>query len=229
MKATYGRFNTEAAISANYNQYTTFQTVYRWSDPNHNGRYDPVNSISHHHRGDFLSTTRAANNAITRPQALHVNESPHRRALGRAESRVRDCTSSTRMAMPTAPLRLRPYSAVNILSRARFPVPTGAQHSDDAGMSLSRLHAAFAAAISSQPEVNRPRAPDYYSSLSSIMLRMTQSCRCSRYTCTKYHRWIAGSRIARTTSTSSRRSVRCASSSCNYNFPNDISFGTIVE
>ena len=65
MKATYGRFNTEAAIAANYNQYTTFQTVYRWSDPNRNGRYDPgevnLDTNGPGALGDIRKTLGAAN------------------------------------------------------------------------------------------------------------------------------------------------------------------------
>src|SRR5262249_46171593 len=40
-KASYGWFNTEGALAANYNQLTIFTTDYRWHDLNNDGRYQP--------------------------------------------------------------------------------------------------------------------------------------------------------------------------------------------
>ena len=134
VKATYGSFNTEAAISANYNQYTTFQTVYRWSDPNRNGRYDPgevdLNTTTaagfhqHDQRGQ-QQDQRPISSCRMSTKSRHRSSTRSRRI-----SRCAACTSSNTRAAPTAPSTCcGPYSAFNIpITRTRPWSRRRAQH-----------------------------------------------------------------------------------------------------
>ena len=127
MKATYGRFNTEAAIGANYNQYTTFQTVYRWSDPNRNGRYDAGEVNLDTNGVDFISTTSAANNKVNTELRLssvnEVNASLEHQLAPNLAVRGLYVLKHEGDGYNTINV-LRPYSAFNIPIRAPIPVRT---------------------------------------------------------------------------------------------------------
>lgn len=240
MKATYGRFNTEAAIAANYNQYTTFQTVYRWSDPNRNGRYDPGEVNLDTNGPDFISTTSAANNKINTDLKLsHVNEVTasleHELAPNLA---VRGLYVLKHIGNDYSTINvLRPYSAFNIPITRTDPGPDGVLNTGDDGarVTIYDYDAAFRGSnfVGSQ-EVNRPAGrTDYYSSYeASITRRMTRSwSMLGAYTGTKYHRWIVG--IPQSPNDEHfdlddqwRWAFKLNG---NYLFPKDISVGAIVE
>ena len=240
MKATYGRFNTEAAIAANYNQYTTFQTVYRWSDPNRNGRYDPGEVNLDTNGPDFISTTSAANNKINTDLRLsHVNEATasieHELAPNLA---VRGLYVLKHTGSDYSTINvLRPYSAFNIPITRTDPGPDGVLNTTDDGgqVTIYDYDAAFRGSnFVGNQEVNRPEGrTDYYNSYeASIMRRMTQSWSLlAAYTGTKYHRWIAG--IPQSPNDEyfdlDNQWRWAFKLNGNYNFPKDISVGGIVE
>ncbi len=241
VKATYGKFNTEAAIAANYNQYTTYQTVYRWTDPNRNGRYDPgevnldtTNSL------DFISTTSAANNKINQDLRLsHVNEVTasveHELAPSLA---VRGLYVLKQIGSDYNTINvLRPYSAFNIPITRRDPGPDGVLNNPDDGaiVTIHDYDPAFRGSnFVGNQEVNRPGGrTDYYSSYeASVTRRMMRSwSMLAAYTATKYHRWIAG--IPQSPNDEYfdlddqwRWAFKLNG---NYRFPYDISVGGIVE
>jgi outer membrane receptor protein involved in Fe transport len=240
LKASYGKFNTEAAIAGNYNQYTTYQTVYRWTDPNRNGLYDPGEVNLDTNGPDFISTTSAANNPINSDLKL---------------SNVSEVTASVeRELAPNLAIRglyvlkyvgsdyntinvLRPYSAFNIPITRRDPGPDGVLGSGDDGdiVTIYDYDPAFRGSdFVGNQEVNRPAGRnDYYNSLeASVTRRMTRSwSMLAAYTATKYHRWIVG--IPQSPNDEYfdlddqwRWAFKLNG---NYNFPYDISIGGIVE
>lgn len=240
MKATYGRFNTEAAISANYNQYTTFQTVYRWSDPNRNGRFDRGEVNLDTNGPDFISTTSAANNKINTALNLsHVNEVTasleHELAPNVA---VRGLYVLKHVGSDYATINvLRPYSAFNIPITRTDPGPDGVLSTGDDGgqVTIYDYDPAYRGSnFVGNQEVNRPDGrTDYYNSCeASIARRMTRSwSMLAAYTGTKYHRWIAG--IPQSPNDEHfdlDNQWRWAFKlNGNYSFPKDISVGAIVE
>jgi hypothetical protein len=242
MKATYGKFNTEAAIAANYNQYTTYQNVYRWTDPNRNGRYDPgeVDLRTDSSSLDFISTTSAANNKINEDLRLsHVNEVTasveHELAPNLA---VRGLYVLKHIGSDYNTINvLRPYSAFNIPITRRDPGPDGVLSTGDDGdiFTIYDYDPAFRGSnFVGNQEVNRPDGrTDYYNSYeASITRRLSQSwSMLAAYTATKYHRWIAG--IPQSPNDEFfdlddqwRWAFKLNG---NYNFPYDISVGGIVE
>lgn len=240
VKATYGRFNTEAAIAANYNQYTTFQTVYRWTDPNRNGRYDPGEVNLDTNGPDFLSTTSAANNKINADLKLsNINEATasieHELAPNLA---VRGLYVLKQVGSDYNTINvLRPYSAFNIPIERRDPGPDGLLSTPDDGamVTIYDYDAAYRGSnFVGNQEVNRPAGrSDYYNSYeASITRRMARSwSMLAAYTATKYHRWIAG--IPQSPNDEFfplDEAWRWAFKlNGNYNFPYDFSVGGIVE
>ena len=239
-KATYGIFNTEAAIASNYNRYTTYQTVYRWTDPNRNGRFD-LGEVNLDTNGpDFISTTSAANNRINENLNL---------------SNVTEVTASVEHElMPSLAVRglyvlkhvgsdystinvLRPYSAFNIPITRRDPGPDGVLTTSDDGdlVTIYDYDAAFRGSnFVGNQEVNRPEGRnDYYNSYeASITRRMTRSWSLlAAYTATKYHRYLVG--IPQSPNDEYfdlDNEWRWAFKlNGNYNLPYDISLGGIVE
>ncbi len=242
MKATYGKFNTEAAIAANYNQYTTYQNIYRWTDPDRNGRYDPgeVNLSTSGSNPDFISTTSAANNKINEDLRLsHVNEVTasveHELAPNLA---VRGLYVLKHIGSDYNTINvLRPYSAFNIPITRRDPGPDGVLSTGDDGeiFTIYDYDPAFRGSnFVGNQEVNRPDGrTDYYNSYeASITRRLARSwSMLAAYTATKYHRWIAG--IPQSPNDEFfdlddqwRWAFKLNG---NYNFPYDISVGGIVE
>ncbi|MEO7157478.1 MAG: hypothetical protein ABI039_07960, partial [Vicinamibacterales bacterium] len=201
VKGTYGKFNTEAAIAANYNRYTTYQTVYRWTDPNRNGRYDPGEVDLNTNGLDFISTTSAANNTINDSLKLsHVNEVTasieHELASHLA---VRGLYVLKHIGSDYNTINvLRPYNAFNIPITRRDPGPDGVLSSADDGdiFTIYDYDAAFRGSnFVGNQEVNRPDGrTDYYNSYeASIARRLSGSwSMLAAYTATKYHRWIVG-------------------------------------
>jgi outer membrane receptor protein involved in Fe transport len=201
MKATYGKFNSEAAIASNYNQYTTFQTVYRWSDPNRNGRFDAGEVNLDTNGPDFISTTSAANNKINEDLRLsHVNEVTasleHELAPNLA---VRGLYVLKHIGNDYSTINVRrPYSAFNIPIERTDPGPDGVLNTADDGgrVTIYDYDPAFRGSnFVGNQEVNRPDGrTDYYNSYElSVNRRMTQSwSMLAAFTGTKYHRWIAG-------------------------------------
>jgi outer membrane receptor protein involved in Fe transport len=237
LKATYGKFNSEAAIAANYNQYTTYQTIYRWSDPNRNGLYDPgeVDFVN-----DFLSTTSAANNKINENLKLsHVNEITasieHELASNVA---VRGLYVRKQIGSDYNTVNvLRPYSAFNIPITRRDPGPDGLlDTTDDGGMvTIYDYDPAYRGpTFVGNQEVNRPEGRvDYYDSYEgSVTRRLTSSWSVlGAYTATKYHRWLVG--IPQSPNDEyfdlDDRWRWAFKMNGNYIFPYDISLGAIVE
>lgn len=240
VKATYGKFNTEAAIASSYNQYTTYQTVYRWTDPNRNGRYDPGEVNLDTNGPDFISTTSAANNKVNSELQL---------------SDVSEVTASVEHEVaPNLAVRglyvlkhvgsdynainvLRPYSAFNIPITRRDPGPDGVLNTGDEGdlITIYDYDPAFRGSnFVGNQEVNRPDGRvDYYNSYeAAITRRMTRSwSMLAAYTATKYHRWIVG--IPQSPNDDYfdlddqwRWAFKLNG---NYNFPYDVSIGGIVE
>ena len=240
VKATYGRFNTEAAISANYNQYTTFSTIYRWTDPIRNGRYDPGEVNLNTNGPDFISTTSAANNKVNGALKLsHVNEVTasieHELAPNLA---VRGLYVMKQVGSDYNTINvLRPYSAFNIPVARRDPGPDGLLNTPDDGdmATIYDYDPAYRGSnFVGNQEINRPegRTDSYNSYEGSITRRMTTRWSLlAAYTATKYHRWIAG--IPQSPNDEFfplDQAWRWAYKlNGNYSFPHDISVGGIVE
>ncbi len=240
MKATYGRFNSEAAIGANYNQYTTFQTVYRWSDPNRNGRYDRGEVNLDTNGPDFISTTSAANNKVnTELRLSNINEvtaSLEHQLAPNLAVRGLYVLKHEGNAYNTINV-LRPYSAFNLPITRTDPGPDGVlSTADDGGqVTIYDYDAAFRGSnFVGNQEVNRPGGrTDYYNSYeASLTRRLTNSwSMLAAYTATKYHRWIVG--IPQSPNDDyfdlDNQWRWAFKLNGNYNFPKDFSIGTIVE
>lgn len=240
VKATYGKFNTEAAISSNYNRYTTFQTVYRWTDPNRNGRYDPGEVNLDTNGPDFISTSSAANNKVNEDLRLsHVNEVTasieHELAPNLA---VRGLYVLKRVGSDYNTINvLRPYGAFNIPIARRDPGPDGVLSTPDDGdiVTIHDYDPAYRGSnFVGNQEVNRPagRIDSYNSYEGSITRRMAGSwSMLAAYTATKYHRWVVG--IPQSPNDEFfplDEAWRWAFKlNGNYRFPYDISVGGIVE
>lgn len=242
LKASYGWFNTEAAISADYNQNTIFTTDYRWHDLNHNNQYDPgeVNFDTSASGPDFLSTTSAANARINPDLKLsHVQEisaslehelAPNLAVRGLfVQKRTGDSYSTVNV--------LRPYSAFNIPITRRDPGPDGNLNTaDDGGLvTIYDYDAAFrGSSFVGNQATNRPEGKsDYFNSYEgSISRRLAGSWSLlASYTATKYHRWLVG--VPQSPSdeyfpldNSWRWSFKLNG---NYNLPHNFLVGAIVE
>jgi hypothetical protein len=201
LKASYGWFNTEAAISADYNPNTIFTTDYRWRDLNRDGKYQPGEVNLDTNGPDFISTTSAANARINPDLRLsHVQEVS---------------ASLERELMPSLAVRglyvmkragdgfttinaLRPYSAFNIPISRRDPGPDGLLSTADDGqmVTIYDYDAAYRGSnFVGNMAVNRPEGrSDYFNSYeASILRRLTGSWSLlAAYTATKYHRWLTG-------------------------------------
>ncbi len=201
LKASYGWFNSEAAISADYNQYTIFTTDYRWHDLNGDGKYQPGEVNLDTNGADFISTTSAANARINPDLRLsHVQEmsaslehelAPNLAVRGLfVQKRVGDQYSTINV--------LRPYSAYNIPIPRTDPGPDGVLFTaDDAGpVTIYDYDPAYRGAnFVGNQATNRPeRRSDWFNSYEgSIARRLSGSWSLlAAYTATKYHRWLTG-------------------------------------
>ena len=201
LKASYGWFNTEAAISADYNQNTIFNTDFRWHDLNRNNQYEPgeVNFDTSAAGPDFISTTSVGNARINPDLRLsHVQEISasleHEiaRSLAVRGMFVQKRAGDAYMTINV----LRPYSTFNIPIARRDPGPDGNLNTADDGsmVTIYDYDAAYrGAAFVGNQATNRPAGrSDYYNSYeASVTRRLTGSWSLlAAYTATKYHRWI---------------------------------------
>lgn len=203
LKGSYGWFNTEAALSGDYNPNTIFTTDFRWHDNNGDGKYQPgeVNFDTSASGPDFLSTTSAANARINPDLRLsHVQEvslslereiAPSLAVRGLyVMKRIGDAFSTVNV--------LRPYSAFNIPITRRDPGPDGALSTADDGpiVTIYDYDPAYrGSSFVGNRAVNRPEGrSDFFNSYEASMLRrLTGSWSLlAAYTATKYHRWLVG-------------------------------------
>ncbi len=239
-KATYGKFNTEAALSADYNKFATFSTQFRWNDLNRDGRYQPGEVNLDLQGPDFLSTGSAANNRLNPDLKL---------------SAVHEATASLEVEVaPNLAVRglyvlkystdnfntvnvLRPYSAFNIPIERTDPGADGVLGTGDDGgrVTIYDFDPAFrGASFVGNQVVNRPSGrDDYYASYEgSITRRLADSWSLlAAYTATKYHRYLVG--IPQSPNDDYfdlddkwRLNFKLNG---NYNFPKDITVGGIVQ
>ena len=239
-KATYGKFNTEAAVSADFNKYTTFTTQFRWNDANRDGRYQPGEVNLDLNGPDFLSTGSAANNRINPDLKL---------------SEIQEATASLEVEVaPNLAVRglyvlkyaandfatinvLRPYSAFNIPIVRTDPGADGVLgNGDDGGrVTIYDFDPAYrGAAFVGNMAVNRPDGRnDYYASYEgSVTRRLADSWSLlAAYTATKYHRYLVS--IPQSPNDEYfdlddkwRWNFKLNG---NYNFPKDITIGGIVQ
>jgi outer membrane receptor protein involved in Fe transport len=244
LKASYGWFNTEAAISADYNQNTIFTTDFRWHDLNRNNNYDPgeVNFDTSATGPDFVSTTSAANAKINPDLRLsHTQELSasleHELAPSLAvrglfvQKRVGDSYTTINV--------LRPYSAYNIPITRRDPGPDGNLSTADDGpiVTIYDYDAAYrGAAFVGNQATNRPEGrSDYFNSYeASVTRRLTGSWSLlAAYTATKYHRWLSPGAVPTSPNDDFfpideawRWNLKVNG---NYNLPHDFLVGVIME
>ena len=242
LKGSYGWFNSEAALSADYNPNTIFNTDFRWHDLNGDGKYQPgeVNFDTSAAGPDFLSTTSAANARINPDLRLsHVQElsvslerelAPSLAVRGLyVMKRIGDSFSTVNV--------LRPYSAFNIPITRRDPGPDGVLSTADDGaiVTIYDYDAAYRGAnFQGNMAVNRPdgRSDIYNSYEASITRRLTGSWSLlAAYTATKYHRWLIGVPTSPNDEffpldEQWRWNMKVNG---NYNFPHDVTVGAIVE
>jgi hypothetical protein len=199
VKATYGWFNVENIISADYNLNSPSSVRYRWRDLNGNRNYDPGEVNLDTNGSDFISTSSTANNILNPNLKLaHIQE-----LTGEIERElmpnmaVRGLYMYRRFGDQSATINvLRPFSAFNIPLQRRDPGPDGVINTrDDGGMvTVYDYAAAFAGSrFVGNQTVNRPAGrDDSYQSLEGMLSKrfsQTWSLQTS-YTATKYHRWI---------------------------------------
>jgi outer membrane receptor protein involved in Fe transport len=240
LKASYGWFNTEAAISADYNQYTIFTTDYRWHDLNADSKYQTGEVNLDTNGPDFISTTSAANARINPDLRLsHVQETSasleHELAPNLA---VRGLFVQKRVGDQYQTINvLRPYSAYNIPITRTDPGPDGVLfNADDGGpVTIYDYDPAYRGSnFVGNQATNRPAGrSDWYNSYEgSISRRLSNSWSLlAAYTATKYHRWITS------VPTSPNDEFYPLDESWrwnfklngNYNLPHDFLIGAIVE
>jgi len=240
LKASYGWFNSEAFVSADYNQYTIFNTDYRWHDLNGDGRYQPGEVNLDTNGPDFLSTTSAANARINPDLKLsHIQEisaslehelAPNLAVRGLfVQKRTGDGFSTINV--------LRPYSAFNIPITRRDPGPDGLLSTADDGpmVTIYDYDAAFRGSnFVGNQATNRPAGrSDYFNSYEgSVSRRLSGSWSLlAAYTATKYHRWLVGVPTSPNDEffpldESWRWNLKVNG---NYNLPHDFLIGAIVE
>jgi hypothetical protein len=242
LKATYGWFNTEAAISADYNQYTIFTTDYRWHDVNGDGKYQTGEVNLDTNGPDFVSTTSAANARINPDLRLsHVHETtaslehelaPHLAVRGLfVQKRIADSYTTINI--------LRPYSAYNIPIPRRDPGPDGLLSTADDGpmVTIYDYDPAYRGSnFVGNQATNRPDGrSDYYNSYEgSVSRRLAGSWSLlAAYTATKYHRWLSPGAVPTSPNDDFfaldekwRWNLKVNG---NYNLPHDFLVGAIVE
>jgi hypothetical protein len=242
-KASYAWFNTEAALSGNYNQQTIFTTDYRWHDLNNDGRYQPgeVNLDTSSSGPDFISTTSAANTPPNPNLGLsHIQEvsaSLEREIAPNLAARVLYVMKRSTDDFSSNINVLRPFSAYNIPITRRDPGPDGVlSTADDGGLvTIYDYDPAFRGSnFVSNQTVNRPDGrSDYYNSFEgSVTRRLAGSWSLlAAYTATKYHKWLVGvpqspNETAFDLDDQWRWSFKLNG---NYNLPHDFLVGAIVE
>ena len=240
LKASYGWFNTEAALSADYNPNTIFTTDYRWHDLNGDGKYQPGEVNLDTNGADFISTTSAANARINPDLRLsHVQEisaSIERELMPSLAVRGLYVLKRTGDGFSTINA-LRPYSAYNIPISRRDPGPDGNLNTADDGpmVTIYDYDAAYRGSnFVGNMAVNRPEGrSDYFNSYEASVLRRLPGSwsLLAAYTATKYHRWITGVPTSPNDEffpldESWRWNLKLNG---NYNLPHDFLVGAIVE
>ena len=199
VKGTYGWFNVENIISADYNLNSPSSVRYRWHDLNGNRNYDPGEVNLDTNGPDFISTSSTANNILNPDLKLaHIQE-----LTGEVERElmpnmaVRGLYMYRRFGDQSATINvLRPYSAFNIPLQRRDPGPDGIINTGDDGamVTIYDYAAAFAGSrFVANQTVNRPagRYDSYQSMEGALSKRFSQTWSLqTSYTATKYHRWI---------------------------------------
>jgi len=240
-KASYGWFNTEAALAGNYNQLTIFTTDYRWHDLNNDGRYQPGEVNLDTNGADFLSTTSAANTPPNPDLRIsHVQEvsaSLERELAPNLAARVLYVLKRSGDDFSSNINVLRPFSTYNIPITRRDPGPDGTLNTPDDGglVTIYDYDAAYRGSnVVSNQTVNRPDGrTDYFNSFEgSITRRLAGSWSLlAAYTATKYHRWLDGYPQSPNDTYFDlddrwRWNVKLNG---NYNLPHDFLVGAIVE
>ena len=240
LKASYGWFNTEAALSGDYNPNTIFNTDYRWHDLNGDGRYQPGEVNLDTNGVDFIGTTSAANARVNPDLRLsHVQEisaSIEREVAPNLAVRGLYLVKRSGDLNMTVNI-LRPYSAFNIPIARRDPGPDGLLNTGDDGpmVTIYDYDPAYRGSnFVGNMAVNRPDGrSDYFTSYEgSVTRRLANSWSLlAAYTATKYHRWIVG--VPQSPNDdffplddSWRWNVKLNG---NYNLPHDFLIGGIVE
>jgi len=201
VKGTYGWFNVENILSANFNLNSPSATDYRWHDLNGDLKYEPGEVNLDPNGGDFLSTTSTANNILNPNLKLsHVQE-----LTGEVEHElmpnmaVRGLYMYRRFGDQSQSVNvLRPFSAFDTPLQRRDPGPDGIIGTSDDGpmVTVWDYSAAFAGSrFVGNETINRPAGrDDSFQSLEAAVSKRfsnTWSLQTS-YTATKYHRWIVG-------------------------------------
>jgi len=199
VKATYGWFNVENIISADYNLNSPSATRYRWRDLNGNRNYDPGEVNLDTNGPDFISTSSTANNILNPDLKLaHIQEltAEIEREL-MPNMAVRGLYMYRRFGDQSATVNvLRPSSAFDIPLQRRDPGPDGAINTSDDGsmVTIYDYNAAFAGSrFVGNQTTNRPAGRDdsYQVLETALSKRFSQSWSAqASYTATKYHRWI---------------------------------------
>jgi len=240
-KASYGWFNTEAALAANYNQLTIFTTDYRWHDVNNDGRYQPGEVNLDTNGADFLSTTSAANTPPNPNLRLshyqEVSASIERELAPNLAARILYVLKRSGDDFSGSVNVLRPFSAYNIPITRRDPGPDGTLGTADDGgpVTIYDYDPAYRGSnFVSNQTVNRPDGrSDYFNSFEgSVTRRLAGSWSLlAAYTATKYHRWLVG--VPQSPNDTPfdldnrwRWNVKVNG---NYNLPHDFLVGAIVE
>jgi hypothetical protein len=240
VKGTYGWFNVENIISADYNLNSPSSVRYRWHDLNGNRNYNPGEVNLDTNGPDFISTSSTANNILNPDLKLaHIQE-----LTGEIERElmpnmaVRGLYMYRRFGDQSATVNvLRPYSAFNIPLQRRDPGPDGIINTtDDGGMvTITDYAAAFAGSrFVGNQTVNRPAGRDdsYQSVEGALSKRFSQTWSLqTSYTATKYHRWITA--IPQSPNDESfpvdnawRWALKVSG---NYDLPNGFGIGAIIE
>jgi hypothetical protein len=241
VKASYAWFNTEAALSGNYNQLTIFTTDYRWHDLNNDGKYQTGEVNLDTNSADFLSTTSAANTppnpALRLSHTQEISASIERELAPNLAARMLFVQKRNGDDFSSSINTLRPISAYNIPITRRDPGPDGVLNTvDDGGLvTIYDYDPAFRGSnFVSNQTVNRPEGrSDYFNSVEgSVTRRLAGSWSLlTAYTATKYHRWLVG--VPQSPNDTSfdlddrwRWSLKLNG---NYNLPHDFLVGAIVE
>ncbi|HKB11061.1 MAG TPA: carboxypeptidase regulatory-like domain-containing protein [Vicinamibacterales bacterium] len=240
-KASYGWFNTEGALAANYNQLTIFTTDYRWHDLNNDGRYQPGEVNLNTNGADFLSTTSAANTPPNPDLLLsnyqEVSASIERELAPNLAARVLYVLKRSGDDIATSVNTLRPFSAYNIPIQRRDPGPDGTLGTGDDGglVTIYDYDPAYRGSnFVNNQTVNRPDGrSDYFNSFEgSVTRRLAGSWSLlAAYTATKYHKWLVGypqspNDTAFDLDDRWRWNLKLNG---NYNLPHDFLVGAIVE
>lgn len=240
VKATYGKFNTEAALSADYNRNGSFTTQWRWNDANRDRQYQNGEVNFDPQGPDFITSGSAANNRINPDLELsHVHEGTASMEVEVAPNlAVRGLWVLKYNASDYATINyLRPYSAFNIPIERTDPGADGRLGTGDDGGRVTIYDfdpAYLGASFVGNQATNRPDGRnDYYNSFEgSITRRLAGSWSLlAAYTATKYHRYLVS--IPQSPNDEYydlddkwRWNFKLNG---NYNFPKDITVGAIVQ